>query len=343
MQIESFHEESITKNSRMKILLVSNQGPNEKGVGNPIMFRMKEALSRDQRIEKVDFHRIDNTIKSYISVRNMSDAYDIIHIHFGGLYALIIWILLLGKSVKKFITFHGTDIHAKALKTTKSKKEKIKIKLNQKASFWSIKLFDMCGFVASDMIDYVPRKYSSYLKSKSFIQRLGVDYQKFTVVDKKTAQNHLNLNPGNYILFSDVSNTPIKRRDIAEAIVSKLGGEYELLIMCGVKPDEVPYFINACDFVLLTSDEEGSPNIIREALALNKPLFSVNVGDAEKQLLGLNNSCIISRDPDVATKQILEKLQIPYCDDTRNKLKNTLDFVEVTSSIIDIYKQKIAQ
>lgn len=40
--------------------------------------------------------------------------------------------------------------------------------------------------------------------------------------------------------------------------------------MCGVKPDEVPYYINACEFALLTSDEEGSPNIIREVLSLNK-------------------------------------------------------------------------
>ena len=43
-----------------------------------------------------------------------------------------------------------------ALKTAKDWKERLKIRLNQKASFLSIKLFDKCGFVAKEMMTYVP-------------------------------------------------------------------------------------------------------------------------------------------------------------------------------------------
>ena len=34
----------------MKVLLVSNQRQNAWGVGNPIMYRMRDALEQDERI-----------------------------------------------------------------------------------------------------------------------------------------------------------------------------------------------------------------------------------------------------------------------------------------------------
>lgn len=135
-----------------------------------------------------------------------------------------------------------------------------------------------------------------------------------------------------------MQNTPIKRRDIAKAIVAKMGGKYKLLIMCGVKADIVPLYINAADFVLLTSDEEGSPNIIREALALNKRVYSVDVGDAAKQLKGLENSLIVSRNSLDAAKAILNNLDSAYCDNTRTKQEQVLDFKCINENVIDLYE-----
>lgn len=322
----------------MRVLLVSNQRQNINGVGNPIMYRMRDALEKDERIDKVDFIPFENNCSSFMSIRHAAKKYDLVHIHFGGVYALLIWIALIGLHVKKVITFHGTDIHAKALKTAKGWKERLKIKLNQKASFLSIRLFDSCGFVAAEMIDYVPKCLSYILQKKGFVQALGVNYEVFKPIDKEEAIRYLGLEDNKkYVLFSDVSNTSIKRRDIAEKVVKCLGGNYSLLIMCGVKPQEVPYYINASDFLLLTSDEEGSPNIIREALSLNKSVFSVEVGDAAKQLKGLQNSVIISRDPIKAADTIVSIMRKPYVDYTRNTLRDRLNFVRVNRVVVDKY------
>lgn len=214
----------------------------------------------------------------------------------------------------------------------------IENKTESKASFLSIRLFDSCGFVAAEMIDYVPKCLSYILQKKGFVQALGVNYEVFKPIEKKEAIRYLGLEDNKkYVLFSDVSNTSIKRRDIAENIVKCLGGNYSLLIMCGVKPQEVPYYINASDFLLLTSDEEGSPNIIREALSLNKSVFSVEVGDAAKQLEGLHNSAIISRDPIKAADRIVSILQKPYVDYTRDTLRDRLNFVRVNRVVVDKY------
>ncbi|MDT3369873.1 MAG: hypothetical protein LIR40_14735 [Bacteroidota bacterium] len=321
----------------MKVLLISNQHQNAKGVGNPIMYRMKSALAQDPRIDKVEFIPAYSSLRSLNYIRQNSKDYDIIHIHFGGIYAFFIWFWIVGIKAKRIITFHGTDIHAKAIKTAMSSMEKLKIRLNQIASFLSIRMFDMCGFVAKEMMNYVPIYLEAQMKKKAFLQPLGVDYSTFVPLEATLAQDHLGLDHKKYILFSDISNTNIKRRDIAESIAKELGPDYSLLIMSGVKPDEVPYYINACEFALLTSDEEGSPNIIREVLSLNKPFFSVDVGDAAKQLDGLKNSSIISRKPNEAAKRILEVNAEPYTDNTRESRKCVLDFVAINKMIVDIY------
>ena len=203
----------------------------------------------------------------------------------------------------------------------------------------SIRLFDRCGFVSESMLDYIPQNIKKKYNHKFFIQSLGVDYNTFTISSKEKAQDDLHFPRGKYILFSDVSNSSIKRRDLAEAIVAHLGTHYKLLVMCSVKPCDVPTYINASDLVLLTSDEEGSPNIIREALALNKPFFSVKVGDAAKQLEGLENSTIISRNPIEAANTIKEYMSKEYVDFTRTKLQDVLDFNIINERIIDLYEQ----
>lgn len=327
----------------MKVLLLSNQGMTDNIIGNPIMLRMRDTLKEDSRIEEVKMLRCKDPFKVRKELRSIAKEVDVIHIHFGGAYAFVVWFLLMGIKRPKFITFHGTDIHAKAIKTAKSKKEKYRIKLNQVLSFLCIPLYDRCGFVAKEMIDYVPSWLQGQVQRKGFIQSLGVDYNRYVPMTKEDAQKYLNLASGNYVLFSDVHNSKIKRRDIAEAIVKELGNKYQLLIMCGIQFNEVPYYINASDFVLLTSDEEGSPNIIREALSLNKPVFSVEVGDAAIQLKGLKNSCIINREPKAAAQRIIECLPVDYSDNTRETLEEKINFSSCNKKIIDIYNRMLVK
>ena len=86
------------------------------------------------------------------------------------------------------LSFHGTDIHAKAIKTEKKLLSKLKIKLNQYASFLSLLAFDKVGFVAKEMEQYVPKCLGGTLKRKSFLQSLGVDYHSFQMIRKEEAK-----------------------------------------------------------------------------------------------------------------------------------------------------------
>lgn len=325
----------------MKVLLVSNQKYNTKGVGNPIMYKMTDSLSRAEGIEKATFAPFYKTFGFIHSLRKQAADHDIIHIHFGGMCALLTWIYLIGIRRPKLITFHGTDIHAKSIRSTRSFLKKVKIRLNQWASFICIALYDKCGFVAKEMIPYVPGWMQKRYADKFFVQRLGVDYQSMKPEDATEAIRTLDIPIRKYALFSDWMNADIKRRDIARAIVNEFNGDYTLLIMSGVPPTVVPHYISAASFLLLTSDEEGSPNIIRECLAMNKPVFSVDVGDAREQLAGLTNSCIISRNVKEAAQTIREHLAQPYTDNTRESRKAIICFDDLNQKMVLLYQEML--
>lgn len=325
----------------MKVLLVSNEFTRPGRIGNPILCRLQKALQRCDKIDSVDFVPFRNSLTSFWKIRSAAKKVDIIHIQFGGMYAFLVWFCLIGIFKPKLLTFHGTDIHAKEIRTTKSFLTKLKIWLNQKASFCSFFMFDKLGFVSDTLLNYVPNWIKSLCGKNLFLQPLGVDYDLFQPMDKDEACKKLGIERKKYVLFSDKSNTTLKRRDIATNIVSELKMGYDLLLMCGVSPDLVPVYINASDFVLLTSDEEGSPNIVREALSLNKRVFSVDVGDVKQQISGLNNSSIISRIPEEAVDTIKKKLSNPYVDNTRETLQNKIDFNKIANSLVSVYTESL--
>jgi glycosyltransferase involved in cell wall biosynthesis len=65
----------------------------------------------------------------------------------------------------------------------------------------------------------------------------------------------------------------------------------------GVPHEDVPIWLNASDVVLLTSLHEGSPNVIKEALACNVPVVSVDVGDVAEMISGIEGCYIALPNP----------------------------------------------
>lgn len=326
----------------MRVLIVSNNYPHPDIPINPIVQRIVEATRLDSRVASVEFVPFTNSVSDFIKIRRAANKCDVIHVHFGGIYAFLVWLALIGIRIPKFITFHGTDIHMGELATEKRLLKRLKIQLNQKCSFLSLLCFNGCGFVNEGLLKYIPVRLLNKTQNKCFIQSLGVDYSLFTIGPKEDARAKLGIcQDKTYVMFSDLSGTPLKRRDIAESIVNELGPEYELLVMSRVKPDMVPIYLNACDCLLLTSDAEGSPNIVREALALNVPVFSVDVGDVAQQIDGLSNSAIISREPTVAASLIRKKMQNLAAENTREIMRSKLDITELSSRAVDLYQTLI--
>ena len=135
-------------------------------------------------------------------------------------------------------------------------------------------------------------------RSKIRIIPNGIDLERFKSLDQVDCRNKLRWDPNKFhVLFPTNAGDPRKRLYLAEAALDKAnrsGMNAELHQLRGVPHEEVPIWLNASDVVLLTSLHEGSPNVIKEALACDIPVVSVDVGDVSERVEGIKG-CYIAR------------------------------------------------
>ncbi len=102
----------------------------------------------------------------------------------------------------------------------------------------------------------------------------------------------------------------------------------------------VPDYISAADVVLLTSHFEGSPNIIKEAMACNCPIVSTDVGDV-REVIGNTEGCYISSfDPNDVADKLTKALNFANKTTGRENTKH-LDDKVIAQKLIDIYESVI--
>ena len=83
---------------------------------------------------------------------------------------------------------------------------------------------------------------------------VGIDLERFRPIPRAEARARLGLDPdGPYLLFPHDPVRPLKRYDRAV----EAAGDVPLLTLGGVAPDEVPYWINAANAVLVPSADGG--------------------------------------------------------------------------------------
>jgi glycosyltransferase involved in cell wall biosynthesis len=129
----------------------------------------------------------------------------------------------------------------------------------------------------------------------------GIDLNRFTPLDRTECRHSLGWSESAFhVLFASNSGSPVKRPWLAAASVEaakELGVPAELHLLHNVVPADVPRWLNASNVVLLTSLHEGSPNIIKEALACDVPVVSVDVGDVAERVAGIEGCYIARPDP----------------------------------------------
>ena len=66
----------------------------------------------------------------------------------------------------------------------------------------------------------------------------------------------------------------------------------------------MPVYLNAADILLLTSKWEGSPNIVKEAMACNIPVVATKVGDIEYLFGNIEGYYYMDSDADKLAEKI---------------------------------------
>ncbi len=101
-------------------------------------------------------------------------------------------------------------------------------------------------------------------------------------------------------------------------------------------------YLNATDVLLLTSKWEGSPNVIKEAMACNCPIVSTNVGDVKWLLDGVEGCFITTNDPRDVADKINKALNFKSKTKGRDKLfRLGFDSEHIAKKIIKVYEELI--
>ena len=176
-------------------------------------------------------------------------------------------------------------------------------------------------------------------RSKVQIIPNGIDLERFKPVAQGEARRTLGWSADRaVVLFVTVGGDPRKRLGLAQDAVAKIKCEraVDFRIMSGVPHEQVPLWLNASDILLLTSFHEGGVNIVKEAMACNLPVVSVDVGDVRERLTPVRSCVITEPTPDALGSALSDVLHRGGRSDGRNHL-NALTLSAVAAQLKQVY------
>jgi len=258
----------------MEILFVSS-GNTKNGI-SPIVFNQGNSL-KDIGHEVSFFTIKEKGIKGYFKYIFVlkkflkSHTYDVIHAHYS--LSAIVAALAGGKPL--VVSLMGSDVKASPVL-------KYLIKVCH-TLFWKkviVKSRDMRDSCGIDRASVVPN---------------GVNFSRFKSIPKESALKVTGWDVDKkHILFAANPKRREKNYTLAKKAFDLVNQEdIELQTLVDIPNEIMPSYFNAADVILLTSLWEGSPNVIKEAMACNCKIVAVNVGDVS-EIIGNTDGCFVT-------------------------------------------------
>jgi teichuronic acid biosynthesis glycosyltransferase TuaC len=226
------------------------------------------------------YRRLPSELRS----RLKRSTFDVVHVMYGGVMARMV--AQATEGIPLVVSFCGTDLMGDA-------SAPLPHRLRAAFGVW-------CSHRAARRANHIVVKSAGLAaalpkgldRSRISIIPNGVDLKEFRPMDRQQCRQQLGWDSDRFeVLFSFTeTGATNKRLWLAQDAVKALNdrGVAASLRLMGTTPhNEVPLWLNAADAVLLTSISEGSPNIVKEALACNRPVVSVDVGDVADRIGGV--------------------------------------------------------
>jgi teichuronic acid biosynthesis glycosyltransferase TuaC len=172
----------------------------------------------------------------------------------------------------------------------------------------------------------------------------GIDLKTYYMLTRDGAREKLGLDKGKkYVLFASDPARKEKNFSLSIIAVQQLNKAVEILIVTDKTQEELNLYYNAVDVLLLTSYHEGSPNVVKEAMACNCPVVSTDVGDVRWLFDNKPGHFITNFDPADVAEKIKLALEFREKHGQTNGLERIielgLDSETVAGKIIEAYKK----
>jgi teichuronic acid biosynthesis glycosyltransferase TuaC len=292
----------------MRVLAVTNMLPTPETptAGTFVAEQIKGLRELGVEVDVILINRARNGMRTYVGMpsrlrQNMQRVRpDLIHVMYGGVMAA--QVTRSSKGTPTVVTFHGSDLLGEHLS---GPRRKFLAGLGVLASWKAAQQATRVIVVSAALRAALPRSIAAH---KISVIPCGIDLNRFQPMDRQRCRALLGWDNATFhVLFPSNGGDPVKRPELAEAAVSilnrALGVRAQIQYLRGVPPEDVPIWLNASDVIIMTSRHEGSPTVIKEALACNLPVVSVDVGDVWERIQGIDGCHLAHNHPhDLAAK-----------------------------------------
>jgi glycosyltransferase involved in cell wall biosynthesis len=254
--------------------------------------------------------------------------YDLVHAHFG----LSGWVARFQLGVPLVITFHGDDVLGRPAADGH---------ITPTGRFFQASSFLLAPLASAVIVQNRQMRRALRLESAEIIP-CGIDLELFRPMDRDEACRTACLDQRKkYVLFPYNPQEQRKRFDLIEAAVAKAREQMPQLEVLQVrrKPhSEMPLYMNAADVLVMASVIEGSPLAVREAMATNLPVVSVDVGDAVDLISEGDGNHIVPRQLDALAAKIIAVCSRGERSHSRERL-GPYSMPATAKRILDVYSR----
>lgn len=171
----------------------------------------------------------------------------------------------------------------------------------------------------------------------------GVDTDMFRPIDRDAARERVGWPADErVVLFPYDPARPVKNYELAKDVIADVDGPVMIRTLSGADYEEMPYYFNASDAVLITSSYEAGPMVVKEAAACNVPVVSTDVGFVSEVLDGVSNSAV-SDDPAELVAALEAILASGARSDARETLDDDIRLDRSAERVAGVYSEVLAQ
>jgi glycosyltransferase involved in cell wall biosynthesis len=279
------------------------------GAATPVafVFARRQMASVAMRGHKVEIFDLRGRRSPFALLRSLA-AYrrhirqfrpDVVHAHYGTMTGFFSVFGALGLA-PVVVTFRGSDLNPVPLDPP------LQVKLGHFLSQLAA-----LGAAAIVCVSAELRGRLWWGRGKVTLVPTGVDAERFQPGDRRAARQSLGWDHDRPAVLFAAQAAGKRLQDAREviALTREAVPDLEFVVVDGsFPPDRMPLLMQACDCLLFTSDYEGSPTMIQEAMASALPVVSVVVGDVAERLRDVTPSRVTARNPRALADALIEIL-----------------------------------
>jgi teichuronic acid biosynthesis glycosyltransferase TuaC len=264
---------------------------------------------------------------------NARIPYDVVHAHYG----LMGMVGRLQVRAPLVVSFTGGDIQGDPDASGRVPPAA----LHRARAYRAIALFAAATITKSEAME---RLLPASCRHRNHVIPTGVDLSRFGRLSRSQARAQLGWDgqEPTVIFVGDVQRG-VKNVGLAKATVERLKQLVPgatLRLAATVSPADIPVWMAAADALLLTSHSEGSPNVIKEAMAAELPAVSTPVGDVPERFRGVPGYYVRPPESEALAAALAAALAHGRAPEGR-KAVAAVDSRRTAQQVIDVYESVV--